>query len=228
MADRVEAVREIAIDKRGVTPRLTKTGYLQASGRGRPAGRVPEGLEAELDRGLPLPGDVRVHEAHVVGAARARPAARVSAQLAEGRPALRALEEPHAVRRPDHRVDDREGDGRARGAAARRGGDLQPAAATACRSGSTRRSGTGATSPGPSRSSSPTSRATTRTTRASASGCRRRRSRTPASRRCGPLRSPARVDYLYFVRKPDGVHHFFTASESEFCRKSLEYGYGGC
>jgi UPF0755 protein len=39
---------------------------------------------------------------------------------------------------------------------------------------------------------------------------------------------PARVNYLYFVRKPDGVHHFFTASESEFCQRSLEYGYGGC
>ena len=39
---------------------------------------------------------------------------------------------------------------------------------------------------------------------------------------------PAAVDYLYFVRKPDGVHHFFTASESEFCQKSLEYGFGGC
>jgi UPF0755 protein len=40
--------------------------------------------------------------------------------------------------------------------------------------------------------------------------------------------NPARVDYLYFVRKPDKVHHFFTASETEFCQKSLEYGYGGC
>jgi UPF0755 protein len=39
---------------------------------------------------------------------------------------------------------------------------------------------------------------------------------------------PARVDYLYYVRKPDGVHHFFTASSSEFCQRSLEYGYGGC
>lgn len=39
---------------------------------------------------------------------------------------------------------------------------------------------------------------------------------------------PAAADHLYFVRKPDGVHHFFTASESEFCRKSLEYGFGGC
>ena len=36
---------------------------------------------------------------------------------------------------------------------------------------------------------------------------------------------PARVDYLFFVRKPDKIHHFFTASESEFYRKSCEYGY---
>ena len=39
---------------------------------------------------------------------------------------------------------------------------------------------------------------------------------------------PARVDYLYYVRKPDGVHHFFTADEQEFCRKAVEYGYRGC
>ena len=37
---------------------------------------------------------------------------------------------------------------------------------------------------------------------------------------------PARVGYLYFVRKPDRVHHFFTASESEFFAKACEYGYG--
>jgi UPF0755 protein len=37
---------------------------------------------------------------------------------------------------------------------------------------------------------------------------------------------PADVDYLFFVRKPDNVHHFFTASESEFYRKACEYGYG--
>ena len=37
---------------------------------------------------------------------------------------------------------------------------------------------------------------------------------------------PAPVDYLYYVRKPDGVHHFFTADEEEFCRKAREYGYG--
>jgi UPF0755 protein len=37
---------------------------------------------------------------------------------------------------------------------------------------------------------------------------------------------PALVDYLFFVRKPDGVHHFFTASESVFFDKKCEYGFG--
>jgi peptidoglycan lytic transglycosylase G len=36
---------------------------------------------------------------------------------------------------------------------------------------------------------------------------------------------PADVDYLYYVRKPDGVHHFFTADEQEFCEKAKEFGY---
>ena len=36
---------------------------------------------------------------------------------------------------------------------------------------------------------------------------------------------PAKVDYLYFVRKPDRIHHFFTASESEFFQKACEYGF---
>ena len=40
--------------------------------------------------------------------------------------------------------------------------------------------------------------------------------------------NPARVDYLYFVRRGDSKRHFFTASQAEFCRKSLEYGFGGC
>jgi len=39
---------------------------------------------------------------------------------------------------------------------------------------------------------------------------------------------PAAVDYLYYVRKPDHRHHFFTASEAEFCAKAKEYGYHPC
>jgi hypothetical protein len=36
------------------------------------------------------------------------------------------------------------------------------------------------------------------------------------------------VFYLYYVREPDRVHHFFTADEAEFCAKAVELGYRGC
>jgi UPF0755 protein len=36
---------------------------------------------------------------------------------------------------------------------------------------------------------------------------------------------PARVDYLYFVRKPDKVHHFFTASYSAFRAYADAHGF---
>jgi UPF0755 protein len=37
---------------------------------------------------------------------------------------------------------------------------------------------------------------------------------------------PAKVDYLYFVRKPDMTHHFFTASASAFQQYECAHGYG--
>jgi UPF0755 protein len=37
---------------------------------------------------------------------------------------------------------------------------------------------------------------------------------------------PARVDYLYFVRKPDKKHHFFTASYKAFQAYANAHGYG--
>jgi uncharacterized YceG family protein len=37
---------------------------------------------------------------------------------------------------------------------------------------------------------------------------------------------PAKVDYLYFVRKPDRVHHFFTASDTAFAQYECAHGYG--
>ena len=37
---------------------------------------------------------------------------------------------------------------------------------------------------------------------------------------------PAKVDYLYFVRKPDRIHHFFTASEREFTNYANAHGFG--
>jgi uncharacterized YceG family protein len=38
---------------------------------------------------------------------------------------------------------------------------------------------------------------------------------------------PATVNYLYFVRKPDKKHHFFTASFKAFQKYAREHGYGG-
>jgi len=37
---------------------------------------------------------------------------------------------------------------------------------------------------------------------------------------------PAKVDYLYFVRKPDKVHNFFTASATAFEQYECAHGYG--
>jgi cell division protein YceG involved in septum cleavage len=37
---------------------------------------------------------------------------------------------------------------------------------------------------------------------------------------------PAKVNYLYFVAKPDKKHHFFTANASEFERYKAAHGYG--
>jgi UPF0755 protein len=37
---------------------------------------------------------------------------------------------------------------------------------------------------------------------------------------------PAHVDYLYFVRKPDKLHNFFTGSAAAFQQYECEHGYG--
>ena len=37
---------------------------------------------------------------------------------------------------------------------------------------------------------------------------------------------PAKVDYLYYARKPDGVHHFFTSSGAAFDEYLATHGYG--
>jgi len=36
---------------------------------------------------------------------------------------------------------------------------------------------------------------------------------------------PASVDYLYFVRKPDHRHHYFTSNYEDFLQHEAEYGY---
>jgi UPF0755 protein len=39
---------------------------------------------------------------------------------------------------------------------------------------------------------------------------------------------PAARNYLYYLRRPGSVRHFFTADAGEFCEKVREWGYGEC
>ena len=39
---------------------------------------------------------------------------------------------------------------------------------------------------------------------------------------------PAPRNYLYYLRRPNSISHFFTADAGEFCRKVREWGYGDC
>ena len=171
---------------------------------------------ARADRGLSLPCHLRVLLERAGAAIRPPPAGCVSQGLAPRGHALRALEEPHAVRRPHHRVDDRARGRRPARAQARRRRRLQPATGGHAAAASMRRFDTASTSCRPNRSRRSISPRIPRTTRASRRGCRRRRSRTRACRRCTRPRIRRSVDYVYFVRKPDCRSHFFTASAAEF------------
>ena len=103
-----EARRHAEADREGL-PRRGREGHA--------AEAVPRRLEAGLDRRVPVSGAVRVLPVHDGQGARRRPADGLSAPLRLARPALREVEEPDAVRRAQDRVDDREGDRRARASA---------------------------------------------------------------------------------------------------------------
>ena len=84
MADRVAAVREIAIRKRGVTPRLTRAGYLRAVDRAIAPPRFRKDMKRDSLEGFLFPALVRVHAEDDGPRARRRPAQRRSAS-ASGR-----------------------------------------------------------------------------------------------------------------------------------------------
>ena len=64
-----------------------------------------------------------------------------------------------------------------------------------------------------------------RTTRGCTTACRRRRSTIPGVAALEAAAHPAKVDYLYFVRKPDHKHHYFTANYQDFLQHEAQYGY---
>ena len=227
MADRVAAVREIAIHKRDVTPRLTRSGYLQATAGAKPpaafrkdwGGRSIEGFlfpsTYEFSQFTPSAGLVRDQLEHF-----RRQWEKVDLRYARSKNLtpydvliIASMIEKETVAPEERRlvaavVYNRLRQGMPLGidATIRYGRDVPGTEPL-------KQSDIDSDDPYNTRNRlglppTPISNPGLASMRAAA--------------------GPARVDYLYFVRKPDGVHHFFTASEPEFCQKSLEYGFGGC
>jgi uncharacterized YceG family protein len=227
MADRVAAVREIAIEKRGVTPRLTKTGYVQASGAAVPPREFRTDWKLSSIEGFLFPATYEFTK--LTSSARL-----VSDQLRAFRRNWRKVNLRYARSKNLTPYDvliiasmiekETVAPGERKLVAAviyNRLRNGMPLGIDA-----TIRYGRDVPGTEPLRQSDLESDDPFNT---------RNRLGLPPTPISNPglasMRAaarPATVDYLYFVRKPDGVHHYFTASESAFCQKSLEFGYGGC
>jgi uncharacterized YceG family protein len=227
MADRVAAVREIAIDKRGVTPRLTKTGYLQASGAAVPPAEFRKDWKLSSIEGFLFPATYEFTKLTSSGRlvndqlrAFRRNWRKVGLQYAKSKNLtpydvliIASMIEKETVAPGERKLVAAVIYNRLR--------NRMPLGIDA-----TIRYGRDVPGTEPLKQSDIESDSPYNT---------RRRLGLPPTPISNPglasMRAaarPAAVDYLYFVRKPDGVHHFFTASEAEFCQKSLEYGFGGC
>jgi len=227
MADRVAAVREIAIDKRGVTPRLTRTGYLQASGAAVPPAEFRKDWKLSSSEGFLFPATYEftklTSSARLVSdqlLAFRRNWRKVDLRYAKSKNLtpydvliIASMIEKEAVAPEERKLVAAVVYNRLR--------NRMPLGIDA-----TIRYGRDVPGTEPLKQSDLQSDNPYNT---------RNRLGLPPTPISNPglasmkaAARPAAVDYLYFVRKPDGVHHFFTASQSEFCQKSLEYGFGGC
>ena len=227
MADRVAAVREIAIDKRGVTPRLTKTGYLEASGAAVPPAEFRKDWKLSSIEGFLFPATYEFTK--LTSSARL-----VSDQLRAFRRSWRKVDlryarsknlTPYDVLIIASMVEKETVVPAERKLVAaviyNRLRNRMPLGIDA-----TIRYGRNVPGTEPLKQSDIESDNPYNT---------RRRLGLPPTPIANPglasmkaAAHPAKVDYLYFVRIGNSNKHFFTASEAEFCQKSLEYGYGGC
>jgi peptidoglycan lytic transglycosylase G len=227
MADRVAAVREIAIEKRGVTPRLTRTGYLVASGSAAPPAEFRKDWAGRSIEGFLFPATYEFTKLTLS-------ARLVRDQLRAFRRSWRKVDLRYArsknltpydvliiasmIEKETVAPDER------RLVAAviyNRLRNRMPLGIDA-----TIRYGRDVPGTEPLKESDLESNDPYNT---------RNRPGLPPTPISNPglasmraAANPARVDYLYFVRKGESTRHFFTASQSEFCQESLEYGFGGC
>ena len=131
----------------------------------------------------------------------------------------RASSRAHPVRGHEDRLDDRTGDGRPRGAPPGRCGDLQPPRPRhAARD--RRDAAVWARDPGDEAADQGTSREQLAVQHTPLQGLPPTPISNPRLASIRAAANPAPVDLGYYVRKPDRIHHFFTADDEEFCRKS--------
>jgi UPF0755 protein len=227
MADRVEAVRQIAIDKRGVTPRLTKTGYLEASGDAVPPAEFRKDWQLSSIEGFLFPATYEFTK--LTSSARL-----VRDQLRAFRRNWRKVDMRHARSKNLTPYDvliiasmvEKETvvPSERRLVAAVIYNRLR--AGMPLGIDATIRYGRDVPGSEPLRQSDLESDDPFNT---------RNRLGLPPTPIANPglasmraAANPGRVDYLYFVRKGESNRHFFTADEQEFCDKAVEYGYPGC
>jgi UPF0755 protein len=227
MADRVAAVREIAISKRGVTPRLTKTGYLEASGAAVPPAEFRKDWKLSSIEGFLFPATYEFTK--LTSSAKL-----VSDQLRAFRRNWRKVNlryarsknlTPYDVLIIASMIEEETVVPRERRLVAaviynRLRNDM-PLGIDA-----TIRYGRDVPGTEPLKQSDLQSDSPYNTRRFL--GLPPTPITNPGLASMKAAANPARVDYLYFVRIGSSNRHFFTASEAEFCAKSLEYGYGGC
>jgi uncharacterized YceG family protein len=223
MADRVGAVREIAINERHVTPRLTKAGYVEAAGRVLP----PPAFRREADgriEGFLFPATYeftqRTTARRLVSdqlVAFKRRWARVDMRSARSKNLtpydvvkIASMIEKETVAPAERRLVAAVIYNRLR--------NRMPLGIDATLRYGLHIPGTESLTKAAIRSNSPYNS--------------RRFPGLPPTPIANPglaslqaAAHPAAVDYLYYVRKPHSKRHFFTASESEFLRKVCQYGY---
>jgi len=223
MADRVAEVRHIAIERRGVTPRLTGAAYARAVRQARPprAFRAEAGGDVE---GFLFPAlyQFEGHTSADTLVANQLAAFEQRWRTVDLRPALRRGRTPYEVLTIASMVERETVAPEERRLVAaviynRLERDM-PLGIDA-----TLRYGLGI----------PGTRPLTKAHLASTTPYNTRRFRglpptpigNPGLASIRAAANPAAVDYLYYVRKPDKIHHFFTADDQEFCKKAREYGY---
>jgi uncharacterized YceG family protein len=225
MADRVAAVRQIAIAERGVTPKLTRAGYLKAVDTARAPARFREDMTRDSLEGFLFPASYEFTQ---------RTTARelVADQLRAFRQRFRSVDlsyarsknlTPYDILIIASMIEKETAVPRERRIVAaviyNRLRNRMPLGIDATIRYGLDIPGTESLTKEALRSESPYNT--------------RLRPGLPPTPIANPglasiraAANPARgVDYLYYVRKPKSLAHYFTASESDFLRKVCEYGY---